>query len=86
MGRDDTPLGKGRPVVPEALTDKLFASRVAVESADKAVEIHGGAGYFAPMPVGRYYRDAKVTEIYEGTSELQRMVISRAMLKDNPVS
>ena len=59
---------------------KLFASRVAVESADKAVQIHGGTGYFAPTPVERYYRDAKVTEIYEGTSEIQRMVIARDVL------
>ena len=73
---------KGLPFVTEASMAKLFASRVAVESADKAVQIHGGAGYFAPMPAERYYRDAKVTEIYEGTSEIQRMVIARNILQD----
>ena len=60
---------------------KLFASRIAVDSADKAVQIHGGAGYFAPMPVERYFRDAKVTEIYEGTSEVQRLIIARSILQ-----
>ena len=60
---------------------KLFASRVAVESTDKAVQIHGGTGYFAPTPVERYFRDAKVTEIYEGTSEVQRMIIARNILQ-----
>jgi alkylation response protein AidB-like acyl-CoA dehydrogenase len=72
---------KGLPFVTEASMAKLFASRVAVESADKAVQIHGGAGYFAPMPVERYYRDAKVTEIYEGTSEVQRLIIARNVLQ-----
>ena len=71
---------KGLPFATEASMAKLFASRVAVESADKAVQIHGGTGYFAPTPVERYYRDAKVTEIYEGTSEIQRMVIARDVL------
>jgi alkylation response protein AidB-like acyl-CoA dehydrogenase len=70
----------GRPFVTEASKAKLFASRVAVESADKAVQIHGGTGYFAPTPAERYYRDAKVTEIYEGSSEVQRMIISRDVL------
>ena len=67
--------------VTEAAMAKLFASRVAVESADKAVQIHGGSGYFAPTPVERYYRDAKVTEIYEGTSEIQRLIIARNILQ-----
>ena len=67
--------------VTEAAMAKLLASRVAVESADKAVQIHGGSGYFAPTPVERYYRDAKVTEIYEGTSEIQRLIIARNILQ-----
>ena len=71
---------KGLPFATEASMCKLFASRVAVESADKAVQIHGGTGYFAPTSVERYYRDAKVTEIYEGTSEIQRLVIARDIL------
>ena len=61
---------------------KLFASRTAVESADKAVQIHGGAGYFAPAAVERLYRDAKITEIYEGTSEVQRLIIARSILAE----
>ena len=68
---------RGLPFVKEASMAKLLASRVAVESADRAVQIHGGVGYFAPTLVERLYRDAKVTEIYEGTSEVQRMIISR---------
>ena len=69
------------PFVTEASMAKLFASKVAVEAADKAVQIHGGAGYFAPTPVERYFRDAKVTEIYEGTSEIQRLIIARNILR-----
>ena len=75
----------GEPFVTEASMAKLFASRVAVDSADKAVQIHGGAGYFAPTPVERYFRDAKVTEIYEGTSEIQRLVIARSILQGDGV-
>ena len=72
---------EGEPFVAEASMAKLFASRVAVESTDKAVQIHGGSGYFAPSPVERYFRDAKVTEIYEGTSEIQRLIIARSILQ-----
>jgi len=60
---------------------KLFASRVAVESADKAVQIHGGSGYFAPTPVERYYRDAPLMIIGEGTNEVLRLVIARQLLR-----
>ena len=76
---------EGLPIVKEASMAKLFASRVAVEAADKSVQIHGGAGYLAPTPAERYYRDAKVTEIYEGTSEIQRLVIARSILVDGLV-
>ncbi|MCH7786353.1 MAG: acyl-CoA dehydrogenase family protein [Chloroflexi bacterium] len=79
--RAATLLDNGLPFVTEASMAKLFASRIAVDSADKAVQIHGGAGYFAPMPVERYFRDAKVTEIYEGTSEIQRLIIARNILQ-----
>ncbi|MBK50384.1 MAG: acyl-CoA dehydrogenase [SAR202 cluster bacterium] len=65
----------------EASMAKLLSSRVAVESANKAVQIHGGLGYFAPTVAERLYRDSKVTEIYEGTSEIQRMIISKEALK-----
>ncbi len=67
--------------IKEASMAKLMSSRVAVESANKAVQIHGGLGYFAPTVAERLYRDSKVTEIYEGTSEVQRMIISRDALK-----
>jgi len=56
---------------------KLFASETAMWIAHQAVQIHGGMGYSKEMPVERYFRDAKITEIYEGTSEIQRMVIGR---------
>ena len=72
----------GLPFNTEASMAKLFGSRVAMESAYKAVQIHGGAGYFSPTPVERYFRDARVTEIYEGTSEIQKMVIARNLLTD----
>ena len=74
---------RGLPYATEASMAKLFASRVAVECADKAVQVHGGVGYFAPTPVERYYRDAKVTEIYEGTSEIQRLIIARNILQSS---
>jgi len=61
----------------EASMAKLFASETATFCANAAVQIHGGMGYSKELPIERYYRDAKITEIYEGTSEIQRMVISR---------
>ncbi len=73
---------EGRPFITEASMAKLYCSRVAVECADKAVQMHGGVGYFAPTNVERYYRDAKVTEIYEGTTEVQRLIIARNLLRD----
>jgi alkylation response protein AidB-like acyl-CoA dehydrogenase len=70
----------GRPFVVEASKAKLFASTKAREHASEAVQIHGGYGYTTEFPVERYYRDAKITEIYEGTSEIQQLVIARALL------
>jgi len=64
----------------EASMAKLFASETAVWVVDRSMQIHGGYGYMTEYPIERYYRDAKITEIYEGTSEVQRMVISRALL------
>ncbi len=72
---------RGQPFVTEASMAKLYASRVAVECADRALQIHGGVGYFAPTTVERLYRDAKINEIYEGTSEIQRLVIARNILQ-----
>ena len=70
----------GLPHGAEAAMAKLFASEAAGRIASKALQIHGGAGYFRPSAVERIYRDQRVTEIYEGTSEIQRIVISRALL------
>ena len=69
------------PYSVEAATAKLFASETAMEVTTKAVQLHGGYGYTREYPVERMMRDAKITEIYEGTSEVQRMVISAAVLK-----
>jgi alkylation response protein AidB-like acyl-CoA dehydrogenase len=61
----------------EASMAKLFASETAAYVTDEAIQIHGGMGYSKEMPLERYYRDARITRIYEGTSEIQRMVIAR---------
>ncbi|MFW6276041.1 MAG: acyl-CoA dehydrogenase [Bacteroidota bacterium] len=66
----------------EAAMAKLKASEVAMFCANKGIQIHGGYGYTEDFNVERYYRDAKITELYEGTSEIQRLVISRSLLKD----
>ena len=64
----------------EASIAKLFASETAMFCSHEAVQIHGGLGYSKELPVERYFRDAKITEIYEGTSEIQRLVIARSVL------
>jgi alkylation response protein AidB-like acyl-CoA dehydrogenase len=66
----------------EAAMAKLYASKVAVSNALEAIQIHGGYGYVREYQVERFLRDAKITEIYEGTSEIQRVIISREILKD----
>jgi alkylation response protein AidB-like acyl-CoA dehydrogenase len=71
----------GQPFGAEAAMAKLFASKTAVQSALEAIQIHGGYGYVREYLVERYLRDAKITEIYEGTSEIQRIVIARSLLK-----
>jgi alkylation response protein AidB-like acyl-CoA dehydrogenase len=73
---------EGKPVHRESSMSKLFCSRMANYVCDEAVQIHGGYGYIKEYPVERYFRDARVTELYEGTTEAQRMVISRDLLKD----
>ena len=70
----------GKPFATEASMAKLFASTKAREHAAEAVQIHGGYGYMSDFPVERYYRDAKITEIYEGTSEIQQLIIARSLL------
>ncbi len=70
-----------RPYGQAAAMAKLLASKVAVQNALEAIQIHGGYGYVQEYLVERYLRDAKITEIYEGTSEIQRVVIARSLLK-----
>jgi alkylation response protein AidB-like acyl-CoA dehydrogenase len=70
---------RGRPFATEASIAKLYASEVAVSSAREAVQVHGGYGFVEDFPVARFYRDAKVLEIGEGTSEIQRVLIARAL-------
>jgi butyryl-CoA dehydrogenase len=72
---------KGVSYSKEAAMAKLFASETAVKSAINAVQVHGGYGYMKEYDVERYFRDAKITEIYEGTSEVQRLVIAASLLK-----
>ena len=64
----------------EGAKAKLFASEMARRQTGEAIQIFGGYGYTKEFPVERYYRDAKITEIYEGTSEIQRLVIARSIL------
>ena len=71
----------GKPYVTEAAMAKLYASKISVECALDAIQIHGGYGYVREYLVERYLRDSKITEIYEGTSEIQRVVIARSLLK-----
>jgi butyryl-CoA dehydrogenase len=73
---------EGKPFAMEASMAKLFASEMATRTCDKALQIHGGYGYTKEYPVERMYRDVKVCEIGEGTSEIQRMVIARYLLNE----
>jgi len=73
---------RGIPFIKEAAMAKVFASEVANFVTDKALQVHGGYGYTKDYPVERYYRDAKILEIYEGTSEIMRMTIARSLLRD----
>ena len=72
---------EGKPFTREASMAKLYASEMSNRVVDKAVQIHGGYGYIDEFPVERYFRDARVQTIYEGTSEVQRMVIARETFK-----
>jgi butyryl-CoA dehydrogenase len=73
---------QGKRYSKEAAMAKLHASEAATQAAHTAVQIHGGYGYLRDFPVERFYRDARITEIYEGTSEIQRIVISSMALKE----
>lgn len=74
-------IDKGLPHSKDAAMAKLYAAEVAMEMTTKAIQLHGGYGYTREYPVERMFRDAKITEIYEGTSEVQRMVIAASLLK-----
>ena len=68
---------QGKPHTEAGAKAKLFASEMAIRQTDEAIQVLGGYGYTKEFPVERYYRDAKITEIYEGTSEIQRLLIAR---------
>jgi len=70
----------GSACLSEASQAKLFASEMAESVCSAAVQIHGGYGFLQDYPVERYYRDARITQIYEGTSEIQRLVIARELV------
>ncbi len=69
----------GRPHTLESAYAKYFASEAAVRAANAAVQVHGGYGYVDEYPVGKYLRDARVTTLYEGTSQIQKLIIGRAL-------
>jgi hypothetical protein len=75
-------LDQGKRVTRESAMAKLFASEAAVRIANEAVQIHGGYGFIKDYPVEKFYRDVKLCTIGEGTSEIQRLVIARQLLKD----
>ena len=79
LAKDEAKATGARYTLPAAMA-KLYASEAAMWIATQAVQIHGGSGYSKEYPVERYFRDAKITEIYEGTSEIQRLVIARNIL------
>ena len=73
---------EGRNVSTEAACAKLFASEMCGRVADRAVQIHGGAGYVSDYAIERFYRDVRLFRIYEGTSQIQQLVIARNMIRD----
>jgi alkylation response protein AidB-like acyl-CoA dehydrogenase len=75
-------LAQGKDINTEASMAKLFASEAALRACDEAIQIHGGYGYIKEYPVERYWRDCRICTIGEGTSEVQRLVISRNILKE----
>jgi len=72
---------RGMPFLKAASEAKLYAAETAMRATTKAIQIHGGYGYIKDYPVERYFRDAKICEIGEGTSEIQRMVIAKELLR-----
>ena len=71
-----------QPFSKQASMAKLFASEKAIKACDTAIQVHGGYGFTRDFPVERMYRDVRVTAIYEGTSEIQHIVIARALMKE----
>jgi acyl-CoA dehydrogenase len=83
MVKAATMMDEGKKAIKESSMAKLYASEVFNRVADKAVQIHGGMGYVSDYPIERFYRDARITTIYEGTSEVQRLIIARHVLNEN---
>ncbi len=77
---------EGKPNTLETLVAKLYATESAVECANLAIQVHGGAGYVDDYPVERYLRDARVTTLYEGTSQIQKLIIGRAVTGENAMT
>ena len=73
---------KGMDITKEAAIGKLYASRLGVQAALEAIQIHGGYGFIKEYPVERYLRDSKLSEIGGGTSEIQKLIIARELLKE----
>ena len=69
----------GKPNTTETSIAKYFATEAAVSSANTAIQVHGGSGYVDDYPVERYFRDVRVTTLYEGTSQIQQLIIGRAL-------
>ena len=76
---------QGKNIIKESAMAKLFASETAMQVTREAIQIHGGYGYVRDYDVERYFRDAKILEIGEGTSEIQRMIIAREIIKETIV-
>jgi butyryl-CoA dehydrogenase len=70
---------QGKPSTTETSVAKLYATEAAVKCANAAIQVHGGSGYVDDYPVERYLRDARVTTLYEGTSQIQKLIIGRAV-------
>jgi butyryl-CoA dehydrogenase len=77
---------QGRPHIKEASLAKWHASEAATRCAHLAIQVHGGYGYLSEFNVERYWRDARITEIYEGTTEVQKMVVAAQVLKEHPLA
>ena len=75
-------IDRGQPVRKEAAMAKLFATEMYGRAVDASLQVHGGIGYTQEMPIEHYYRDARITRIYEGTSEIQRLIIGRELIRD----